>query len=117
MGGVCYFHVAMETCEGLVEKALEGANRVVDEGADDRKGGASHVAKAFLSANTKQVVTVMHVPAALKEKLSIEDWSARLMTVLGGEIVNKTDEVYTIVSPGNPAENKVGHACQEQWFD
>eukprot|EP00730_Choanoeca_flexa_P019681 TRINITY_DN9620_c0_g1_i1.p2 TRINITY_DN9620_c0_g1~~TRINITY_DN9620_c0_g1_i1.p2 ORF type:complete len:234 (+),score=83.67 TRINITY_DN9620_c0_g1_i1:1810-2511(+) len=109
MGGVKFFHVTMEKCEGevaLVEKAMEGANKVVDEDADDRKGGAGHLGKALFSCNKKQVVVMIHVPEEVSSIMDIDTWSERLMTVLGGEIVKKEPTMYTIVAPGNPEAEK-----------
>ena len=40
MGGVTFFHVAMDSPNGdfeLLELCMQGANKVVDESADDRK--------------------------------------------------------------------------------
>ena len=48
MGGIKHFHVAMENCEGdweLLDMCLAAANKPVQEGADDRKGGAGDIGK------------------------------------------------------------------------
>jgi hypothetical protein len=53
MGGVKHFNVAVDTPKGdieLLKKVLEGANKEVDEGAEERKGGAGHLGKCFFSA-------------------------------------------------------------------
>lgn len=51
MGGIHFFHVALESCEGdweLVEEAMQGANAPAE--GEERKGGAGEIGKAFLSA-------------------------------------------------------------------
>ena len=48
----------------------------------------------------------MHVPEEVTAKLTITDWSERIMAVLGGEIVSKTDTQYVIVSPGVPEQER-----------
>ena len=77
MGGVHFFHVALENCEGdweLVEKAMDGANTPVDERAEDRKGGAQLIGKAFLSASAERLCIYVHVPDNLTSFVAIEDW-------------------------------------------
>eukprot|EP00055_Hartaetosiga_balthica_P002631 m.4659 g.4659 ORF g.4659 m.4659 type:complete len:797 (-) comp2270_c0_seq1:141-2531(-) len=76
MGGIKYYHVVMEKCEGrmdLLEAALGGMNKEVDEAADDRKGGAGNLAKMLLSANVEQLALICHVPADFTE-LPIDEW-------------------------------------------
>lgn len=55
MGGIHFFHVALESCEGnweLMEEAMQGANAPAE--GDERKGGAGEIGKAFLSAGTRR---------------------------------------------------------------
>lgn len=77
MGGVHFFHVALETCDGeweLVEKAMEGANTPVDDKAEERKGGAENIGKAFFSASAERLCIYIHVPEKLTSEVSIEEW-------------------------------------------
>ncbi|EDQ92780.1 uncharacterized protein MONBRDRAFT_30745 [Monosiga brevicollis MX1] len=109
MGGVSFFHVVIEAADGelsLVEHAMTGANKEVDEGAEDRKGGSGHVAKCFLSANKDQVAGIFYVPASLAEKLTAKAWFERLNVVLGGEIVEETEETIKVIAKGDPAAEK-----------
>lgn len=53
MGGVKHFNVTVDTPDGdieLLKKVLQGANKEVDEDADERKGGAGKLGKCFYSA-------------------------------------------------------------------
>lgn len=58
MGGVKHFNVAVDTPNGdleLLKHVLAGANKQVDEGAEERKGGAGHLGKCFYSAGDEAV--------------------------------------------------------------
>jgi hypothetical protein len=58
MGGVKHFNVAVDTPQGdieLLKLVLEGANKEVDEGAEERKGGAGGIGKCFYSAGANWV--------------------------------------------------------------
>ena len=77
MGGVRYFHVALENCEGswdLTEAAMEGANKPVDPNGEDRKGGAQNIGKVFLSASPSCLCIYLHVPEAVSSVISVQDW-------------------------------------------
>eukprot|EP00055_Hartaetosiga_balthica_P009883 m.40601 g.40601 ORF g.40601 m.40601 type:complete len:184 (+) comp6935_c1_seq6:592-1143(+) len=111
MGGISFYHIALETCEGsmeLVLKAMEGANREVDEGADDRKGGAGHVAKMFLSANNDQVAIACFVPKALQEKNEVTPkvWLDVFLSSLGGVVKDEGEELWTAVLPADKEKER-----------
>jgi hypothetical protein len=58
MGGVKHFNVAVQTPNGdiaLLKEVLAGANKEVDESAEERKGGAGMIGKCFFSAGDDQV--------------------------------------------------------------
>jgi hypothetical protein len=58
MGGVKHFNVSVDTPKGdimLLTKVMEGANTKVDEGAEERKGGADKLGKCFYSAGDEWV--------------------------------------------------------------
>jgi hypothetical protein len=96
MGGVQFFNIAVETPNGdfaLLEKVLEGANAEVDESAEERKGGAGGIGKMFASAGDSQLAMIIHVPAALSEKLSVKEWTETIATAVGAEIVEMGEEV------------------------
>ena len=53
MGGVKHFNVAVDVPKGdidLLKLVLEGANKDVEEGSEERKGGAGAIGKCFYSA-------------------------------------------------------------------
>lgn len=90
IGGVKYFHVALENCNGsweLTEAAMNGANTVVDEAAEERKGGALNIAKAFLSANEDRLCIYLHVPEELSEKVPINEWFDVLVKASGATVL------------------------------
>jgi len=96
MGGMSYFAITLEQCKGdweLIECAMNAANKVVDENADDRKGGAGNLAKCFLSTDdSKHLAMMFHVPDEQKEKLSLDDWVAAMTVGIGGEFIWKSDD-------------------------
>lgn len=58
MGGVKHFNVAVETPNGdveLLKAVMEGANTEVEEGSEERKGGAGKIGKCFYSAGDEWV--------------------------------------------------------------
>ena len=58
MGGVKHFNIAVTTPNGdiaLLKEVMAGANKEVDENAEERKGGAGHIGKCFFSANDAHV--------------------------------------------------------------
>merc|ERR1712146_438808 len=84
MGGVKFFHVAMESPKGdfeLLELCMEGANKEVDETAEDRKGGAAPYGKIMFSAGDDKLIALAYVPDALKE------WLEHVMSSVGGKVV------------------------------
>lgn len=90
MGGVHFFHVALENCEGdweLVDKAMEGANTPVDDYAEERKGGAQLIGKAFLSASAERLCIYIHVPENLISFLSIDQWLDALTTASYAKVI------------------------------
>jgi hypothetical protein len=108
LGGVKFFNLAVETPNGdleVLQYVLEGMNAEVDEGAEERKGGAGHIGKMLLSAGDKQVAFICHVPKALQEAtagFSIKDWVAEVCKAAGAEVVEESDEVVKMVGQGNP---------------
>ena len=90
MGGVHYFHVALENCEGsweLVEEAMKGANTEVDPKAEDRSGGAQNIGKAFLSASVDRLCIYLHVPSKLSTVVPIEEWFNVLVEASGATVL------------------------------
>lgn len=77
MGGVNFFHVAMEAPNGdfeLLEEAMKAANKEVDEAAEDRKGGGGAYGKVFFSAGDEELIMLAHVPESLKGQIDIKEW-------------------------------------------
>jgi lysyl-tRNA synthetase class 2 len=111
MGGLEFYHISLENCLGnmdLVKKAMEGANRVVDEDADDRKGGSGHCAKTFLSANDDQVAVVCYMPKAIQEAKSVtpKDWVEVYLSNYDGELVSEEEEMVCVVFPKNKEKER-----------
>jgi hypothetical protein len=99
MGGVHFFHVAMDTPKGnweLLELTMDGANKDVDPEGDDRKGGSKGLAKIFLSAGEKNLIALAYVPEALKAKLDIKEWMETVISSVGGKIEGDVTEKNTL---------------------
>ena len=98
MGGVKFFHVAMDTPKGdwdLLELCMDGANKEVDESADDRKGGAGKFGKIMLSAGDEKLIALAYVPDDLESTLPIKEWLEHVMSSVGGKVI------------GEPANNRL----------
>eukprot|EP00039_Didymoeca_costata_P017944 m.331466 g.331466 ORF g.331466 m.331466 type:complete len:265 (+) comp16735_c0_seq1:107-901(+) len=100
LGGMRYFTVAMEQCEGrwdLLQAAMDGANKEVDESGDDRKGGAGDLGKCFLSVNDADNVCRMlfHMPKDKQQDLSLKEWATVMISdsAVQGTILEESDEV------------------------
>jgi hypothetical protein len=90
MGGVSYFHLACNAPNGNfddLDAAMNAANKLVDETAEDRKGGAGDYAKIFFSAGDDNLIAVAHVPDALKANIDIKEWIMACMSTVGGAVV------------------------------
>lgn len=105
LGGMSYFSICLESCKGdwdLIVAAMNAANKVVDEDADDRKGGAGDVAKCFLSCDdAKHVALYYHVPKALQANVSIDDWISNMTSSIDGKVLEKTDEFAKVIAYQN----------------
>uniref|UniRef100_A0A0G4GR00 Uncharacterized protein n=1 Tax=Chromera velia CCMP2878 TaxID=1169474 RepID=A0A0G4GR00_9ALVE len=95
MGGISFFTLSMETPDGnmeLLEKVMEGANKEVDEAAEERKGGSGHIAKAFLSSGEQQLAILIDLPPEQKEKIDKAEWMDRMLKAVGaGEVIGSDD--------------------------
>ena len=109
LGGVCFFNVSVDEPEGdleLLQHLLDAANVEVDEAAEERKGGAGDLGKAFLSAGNDQLAIIFHVPKDLSERkgVTMQEWMDALLKPVadkGMKIVEQTDEVAKVVVPAN----------------
>lgn len=75
MGGVAYFHVAIDNCQAdweLMEACMQAMNKPCPEDADERRGGAEDIGKVLLSYVDAKLCMYMHVPAGLECK--IDEW-------------------------------------------
>uniref|UniRef100_A0A7S0UNC4 Uncharacterized protein n=1 Tax=Polytomella parva TaxID=51329 RepID=A0A7S0UNC4_9CHLO len=103
LGGVKYFNVSLETCDGsleLLDAALEGFNAEVDEAAEERKGGASNLGKLLLSAGDKTVAILCNIPKSLQEsnpEVTMADWVNRLVAACEGAEVAERVETETVI--------------------
>mmetsp|Transcript_20001 Transcript_20001/g.34464 ORF Transcript_20001/g.34464 Transcript_20001/m.34464 type:complete len:182 (+) Transcript_20001:58-603(+) len=106
LGGVCFFNVAVDEPEGdleLLQAVLDGCNAEVDEAAEERKGGAGDIGKFLLSAGETSLAAIGHVPKALAGKLTLKEWSARLLEKMpGGEIVEENEEFCKLLMKADP---------------
>lgn len=101
---------SVEVPEGdleLLQQVMDGANVQVDESAEERKGGADDLGKAFLSAGDKQLAIKFHVPKAVSEAkgVSMQEWIDALTFPVkdkGLQEVEKTEETATFTVAGNP---------------
>eukprot|EP00919_Chromeraceae_sp_WS-2016_P037710 GHVR01090037.1.p1 GENE.GHVR01090037.1~~GHVR01090037.1.p1 ORF type:complete len:175 (+),score=62.92 GHVR01090037.1:43-567(+) len=101
MGGISFFTLSMESPDGnmdLLKKCMEGANLEVDEAAEDRKGGAGNIAKAFLSSGEQELSIIVDMPTCLADKIDKDEWmKVMLEAAKAGEVVEKTDRYTTAV--------------------
>eukprot|EP00037_Helgoeca_nana_P010523 m.92872 g.92872 ORF g.92872 m.92872 type:complete len:262 (+) comp20252_c2_seq1:681-1466(+) len=105
MGGMSFFAVTMEQCKGdweLLQCAMDGANKEVDESGDDRKGGAHGLAKCFLSTDdSNHLAMYFHCPKVLHDQLPMMDWVNSMSANIGGSIKEQTDEFLKYEAPQN----------------
>jgi len=90
MGGVNFFHLAMDVPNGNfdeLEAAINAANREVDPTAEDRKGGAGEYGKIFFSAGDEALIAIAHVPENLKSQVDIKEWLTDVISSVNGRIV------------------------------
>jgi len=96
MGGVNFFHVAIEAANGdweLLQEAMNAANKEVDEAAEDRKGGGGSYGKIFFSAGDDELIMLGHVPEALKDKIDLNDWMQAICdSGIKGKIVGSVEK-------------------------
>lgn len=109
LGGVCFFNVSVDTPEGdmeLLQVLLDAANVEVDESAEERKGGAGDLGKAFLSAGEKQLAIIFHVPKALSESkgVTMSEWMDALLAPVKDhiKIESQTEEVAKVSVAADP---------------
>jgi hypothetical protein len=77
MGGVKFYHIAVESAGSsieLLEKVLEGFNKVVDDSAEERKGGAGDLGKILLSAADPALLLLCHVPKEIADEIDQVEW-------------------------------------------
>eukprot|EP00892_Ulva_mutabilis_P012403 jgi/Ulvmu1/9535/UM053_0024.1 len=108
MGGVKHFNVAVDSPDGsieLIKYVLQGANKEVEEGSEERKGGAGAIGKCFYSAGKDVVAIACHVPKELAEEkgLSCKEWFDTVTAAMGGEveISEESEEIIIAVSKGS----------------
>lgn len=97
MGGVKFFHVSLDTCGDsfeLLDHALAGFNKEVDESADDRKGGAGNLGKFLFSYGEKKLIFLCHAPEAVKSLVDINEWFDIILKTTGGtEVASGSDTI------------------------
>lgn len=89
----------------LLQEVMNGANVKVDDAAEERKGGADDLGKAFLSAGDKQLAIMFNVPAAVSRAkgVTMQEWIDAVTAPVKDhvQVVEKTDEVAKLVVPGD----------------
>lgn len=111
MGGVKHFNIAVQTPNGdleLMKELMAGANKEVDESAEERKGGAGGIGKCFYSAGDDQVrsqclawcVCVLGSVAGVSRVLPVPAVSWRLLHRHKGE---KAWNALSVASEPSPA--------------
>lgn len=109
MGGVKFYHLALESCEGnvhLIKAAMEGMNVEVDETADERKGGAGDIGKMLLSASNTELILYCHVPDHLQSTLTPAAWMAEVGKHVDAEVKETTKNTVLAVAKGNPDKQR-----------
>lgn len=79
-------------------------NAEVEEGSEERKGGAGGLAKMLLSAGKDKLVILCHVPAALVQEkgLSAKEWADVVLKPVGGTITAEEGDVVIAEVAGDP---------------
>lgn len=85
---------------------MEGANAEVDEAAEERKGGAGDIGKLFASAGDDQLAVMIHVPAAIAEKLSVKEWAETVAKDVGLEVNSIEGEFAKLSAKADPEGGK-----------
>lgn len=92
---------------------LREMNREVDDNAEDRKGGATNLAKMLLSASTKQLAIVVNVPACVKD-VSAKEWLTEVGKGLDVVIASETPTVITATVAADPDNEKFPLKMRDQ---
>jgi len=99
---------SVETPEGdlgLLQEVMNGANVKVDEAAEERKGGADDLGKAFLSAGDKQLAIMLNVPTAVSQAkgVTMQEWIDALTAPVKDhvQVVEMSDEFAKLIVPGD----------------
>lgn len=96
MGGVKFFSVAVDTALGqweLMDSIMEGMNKEVDPSADDRKGGAGHIAKCLMFADENILLIICHMPKELSEQVSQKEWFGNITDSVGAGVKGEPVEL------------------------
>lgn len=96
MGGVSYFHVAVDTCNAdfeLLDICMKAMNKPCPEDADERRGGAEDIGKVLMSYNDDQLALYMNVPACLSD-CSIDEWFTAMCAGYKVEKVGESSSSY-----------------------
>jgi hypothetical protein len=98
IGGVSFFHVALENCKGnweLVQEAMDGANTPVNPDEPERKGGADKIAKAFMSASEDRLCILLHVPEEVADKgVTLPEWFDVLVKASNSTVLLPPDGLF-----------------------
>jgi hypothetical protein len=109
MGGVKFFHVAVDSAADsmeLLDHVLGGFNIEVDEAAEERKGGAGDLAKIILSASDNVLNMLCHVPANLTVAIDQKEWFNAAVAAAKGTLVESGDP--TVLKATTRADANLG---------
>jgi len=90
--GVHCFCTSIDSAEGdlnLLRVVMEGFNAPVDPEAEDRKGGASDLAKILFSAGDLKLAIMAHVPEEESKNCNMKEWMAEVCAAAGAKVIEE----------------------------
>lgn len=106
MGGIKFFNVAIDQAQGaweLLDETMKGANKEVDENAEERKGGAGDLGKILFSAGN-DLIMYAHCPKALaaEKGITLRAWVDAVNAAIAAEVIEESEEYIKSVAKGDP---------------
>jgi len=107
--GSHFFNSTVESANGnmrLLEKVLEGMNTVVDENAEERKGGAGDLGKMLFNRTETKLLILCHTPPEVMEKATAKEWMAPVLKQTGAKVISETPNIIKAELDNDP-DNQV----------